>query len=547
MSLNIPQFMSARFPDLPALSDASLAQLGWRLGMDPKDISPEKCIIDICPSWQQHQILRTGTAFDCHRLVLEDSDQSYEAFVADQHKHIKNGNTVLTREHFSIICQSRQGRDSLYEEALQAATIVGAVTLSDSAKAQANAVLGEGNWTNDSVEFVADTFQDIAKARQIYPLINALYEKYNTPLEQERLTKLLQGVFTKRLHMRHMLYTECNENGFRSIVEKIKSGEMDREAFDFFWDYWVDNIFGFRGNVSHTGSIYFTEDTFKATEALKASVLKVFTDHSLNAKDVFYDYLDQRAQWLGLNDDNYAHISQKDKRLLAHLGAMLRKFRPEDGELLVAGFKLIPAQLRKLSSIFFDDIDPQEPTVTYLPALFENAIDKRRQELESSIEINRMRVHRGVEVLNRKVDEVREILAIIDVVIGFLPFYLQSLKNYRDKREKDATFDQRLPLCFKTIANKDNIVKMFGLNPLTAGFDILKLVAPSIDEKGMLDYKEVPKNKSDLNYEDAVGAGLDVFTPQHAQGKEPRYRLRNTSGRQDRADVDAKKTTVKVH
>src|SRR5690606_21794153 len=225
------------------------------------------------------------------------------------------------------------------------------------------------------VEFLAVTFEDISKARKIYPLVESLYQKHPAEFHAV-ITKRLQAAFAHHTHFRHMMYAEGNQWMFNALRENIRHGQWSAQDYCFWYCHWLINITGFRGQVNMLGSNYLTENTFKAIDALKRELDQLFLNHD---HDVFNAYLRERASWLGLEASDFA--SPEVRLFVARLGAMLRLYSVEDGSALLIGVNQLDAHTAS-ALIALCESEAKSGgyiTPTYLPALFANVIDAEIQ------------------------------------------------------------------------------------------------------------------------------------------------------------------------
>lgn len=422
--------------------------------------------------------------------LLTDSTSQYDAFIAPQDR--KNPYIPpLEVAQFERLKKRFEGFDQLKIDALRASTIISSVPLSPKAREAADKVLGKDNYTMDSVEFLADTFDNIEHAKAIYPILKPLYEKYPNADDQARLTGYLKAAFAHRMHYRHMLYTEGNGNMYRTLLENVAKGQLSQEHFDFWRCHWTINITGFRGHEAPKGSIYLQHNTFKAMEALEALLQKAFENPQPSCEALLEQYLDQRAEWLKLSDTS---LSMTNKRLLAHLGSMLRLFHPDEGEALLAGFKRIPPEaINALSSMYFDASDPKEPTPTYAPALFQNVKDWRIRTYSHDSILRAIQSQAEANIVTQKAEEMKALMAITDVVL-YAPLYLEQLKTYRQKRA-EGSIPANQPLSFQQLAGKKEVMTLFAESPILSAFNILTAVTCDVDPKGNISATHIDPSK----------------------------------------------------
>ena len=480
----VQKFLKKEYPDLQ-LSDAEIEQLTWRMDGHTEYNTPEQAMIDDTdPNYQQ--IKRIGGRLNCLKLV---TDNDYAGFVKAQEAHLGAYNQVLSPAEFATMRERFLNKDKVFTDTLEVCTIVGGINLTEQVRQNAKA-LGV-DFTNDSVQGMADLFDDIENAKKIFPLVKALYDKHEVK-EHARITQHLQAAFSHNTHLRHMMYTECNHNGFRNILERMQQRKLSQESLDFTINYWLTDIFGFRSNVSPEGSIYYTHNTHIAFEALCEQLKRGLNDQEeVTAEDLFKGYLLKRAEWLGLNQE--AGLTPEDQMLLAHLGSMMRLFSTDHGKLLAAGMKLIPEELRELATVYFVGADPDEPTPTYVPALFANAIECRKQYY---LEYAPQELLNALPPIKRKDSELRDLMATMDTTALFLSFYLKTLKIYREDRASGKITDLRSPLSYRNFAYKPTIEQLFKSHwifreksPYHRKFNAFDTIDATVDSKGNVGHR----------------------------------------------------------
>ncbi|MCS5710916.1 DUF6829 domain-containing protein [Candidatus Berkiella aquae] len=471
----IRQYSAADFPSVE-LTQTQIEQLSWSIrGI----VSPEKAF----ESDPAHMEVKRCLA----RLFCEQqlhSLEGYPAFTNNQ-PTTDEYSPALTQEQYQKLSERFQALDDIARSVLRVSTMVSSVPLSPKARERADAVLGKDNYTLDSVEFLADTFRNIQHARAIYPVVEELFQAHPEH-EHARITKLLQAAFPSRQHYRHMMYTEGNQTMFDALRERVQNGSIDKESFDFWRCHWTINITGFRGHVDPHGSLYLTSNVFEAMMALETTLERLFTEENVTSQVLLNDYLDKRWQdFLKMGDLPDREITISEKRLLAHIGAMMRLYHPDEGQALLEGYRFIPKTLMKeLSQAYFNIPANNEPTPTFAPALYENGIDFRKKMLKKEDGILRQVEERFFgNNLKKKADSLVRLVAIADVVVGVLPLNLAALKEYRNLRNQDKIAATQ-PLSFMALANKNEVMEILGESPIFKRFNILTHTHISIDEKG---------------------------------------------------------------
>ncbi len=487
----VREYLSIHFPEVN-MSNAEIEQLSWSIRAG--NHSPEKAMIDVVGADPSHMEVRRCIS----RLYCEEQlhNFSFQSFVQNQPTD-NEYSPALTQPQFARLSAKFSSQDPLTRDCLRVSTIVSSVPLSPKAREKADAVLGKDNYTIDSVEFLAETFHNIDHAKQIYPLVAELFAKYPHAQDQARITKRLQAAFPSKQHYRHMMYTEGNQTMFDALLNKVRAGVYDEEAFQFWVAHWTVNITGFRGHLSPKGSLYLTSNTFQAMQALEATLGRIFNEE-LSSGDLLNDYLDKRwqAAFLNLGDLPDRNLDIKEKRLLAHVAAMMRLHHPEEGEALLEGYRLIPRYVQKaLLDIYFSVPAANEPTPTYAPALFENGIDLRKKMLQKEDAILRHVQERFFSPrVKKKGESLVRLIAIADVVVGLLPLYLDGLRVYQKARAANQ-INANQPLSFMSLANKQEVIDLLGESPIFKQFNILRQATVSVVENGSLTLQRKLKAK----------------------------------------------------
>lgn len=471
----IKQYRDSAFPSI-ALTQTQIDQLSWSIrGIS----SPEKAF-EADPA---HMEIKRCLS----RLFCEQQLQSVEGFPAFTQNQLKEDEycPTLTQAQYQTLCERFQGLDNLARSVLRVSTMVSSVPLSPKARERADAVLGKNNYTLDSVEFLADTFKNVQHAREIYPVVEELFQQHPA-LDHARITKLLQAAFPTHQHYRHMMYTEGNQTMFDALREGVQQGRIDKESFDFWRCHWTINITGFRGHVDPHGALYLTSHVFEAMMALETTLERLFTEENLTSEELLNDYLDKRWQtFLKLGDLPDRILTTQEKRLLAHIGAMMRLYHPDEGQALLEGYRFIPKTvIKELSQAYFRIPAKKEPTPTYAPALYENGIDYRKKTLGGEDAILQQVQQRFFgNIIKKKAQALIRLVAIADVVVGVLPLNLAALKEYQNLRNQDK-IPAAQPLSFMALANKNEVMEILGESPIFKRFNILTHTNITIDDKG---------------------------------------------------------------
>ena len=129
---------------------------------------------------------------------------------------------------------------------------------------------------------------------------------------------------------------------------------------------------------------------------------------------------------------------------------------------------MIPQAIKKdIVKVYFSCEDVTEPTPTYAPAMFENVNDFAKTLFNFGKQTARV---------------IRD-LAIQFAILNICPFYLQALKDCREKR-RAGTIPKELPLSFKDASAPAQIKLLCEHSAINTAFNILEFNVPTIDNMG---------------------------------------------------------------
>ncbi|MGI9283612.1 MAG: hypothetical protein ACR2PX_28890 [Endozoicomonas sp.] len=386
------------------ITSSQIEQLSWVL--DNPNITPEMSA-DRLPSSIHREVPRALSRLYALQLLRSGKEEDYDAFILPQ----KDLNMpVLTEQHFNQLSELIRGLDDESYDTLAAAALISAVTLSPTARERAYVLLGTKP-PEDSTQFLAATAE---KATSIYPLAKEIAKKYHS--DGQKFTV----VFLPDSHLRHMMYNEGSLNMYTTLKKGFQSGKLKPQDLNLWYAYWVDNIAGFRGHASAKGSLYLTENTYRAMNQIKTELDKLQKDSDFNPVS---SYLIERTQWLKLS--NYKGLSTQEIQALGALAAMMRLFTPEEGSQLLIAFRKLPREQQKR---WVKHVQSQLQTTvyatpTYAPALFANAL-----------------------ILSNLAETVDKVL----------PFYLNALDTAAQSRNM-GELPESTPLSFRVLANDKQV------------------------------------------------------------------------------------------
>lgn len=476
----------------PLLQENEIAQLAWAVrstGQTPEKAMSNQGRYDLI------EVRRCVSRLYCLNL-LQQGETGYEAFITNQAKD-NSFLPPLTKAQYLKVAEKFNGLDKLAKDTLRVTTILTAFPLSPEARKSADAVLGNNNYTFDSVEFLADTCDDIEKAKAIYPLVKSLYEQYPESADRMRITKLIKSALSHRRHYRHMLYTEGNANMFEALLQGVRNKTIDEESYLFWKQHWTINIAGFRGNEDPRGSIYLTSNTHQAMQLLEQQLDSIFTNSELQTEEILENYLLARAKLLGL--ERFKKLMPQQTMLLAHLGSITRMFSKIEGKFLAIAFLMMPKDtLERLMDAYFNHQDKQKPTPTFAPAFFQNAKDRLallfKDELVMKL-IHEMsqadsEISDGVDV-QKDVDAklIENMLINAVMVVSCLPLYLATLKQYDEMRSRNE-IGLNDPLSFRLCSSKESIEALILKITASNQWNLMGQLEPAISSKGEVTFTQ---------------------------------------------------------
>jgi hypothetical protein len=344
-------------------------------------------------------------------LLRQGEVVSYHRFVNGQKE------PKLSAEHFTELSKTITQLSEAEYQQLWIATLTSKSTEANRLAAE----LLKENPPFDAADFLAKVMSQIP---EIYPAAAEL-------LTQDQYAKAGFSAMFDTGHFRHMMYVEGGPKMFSKLRDKIQN-KMQKKELNLWFAYWLIDITGFRAQTKELGSEYFNDNTYKAVVVLKSHLDKLFAEPQ---RAILYDYLNDRAKWLGLieaSSSSNAFLSGTNleipRLILARIAAMQRLFTPEEKEGLQRGLlrlmeKLGDENYKKLLETLNPLQVTDEPTPTFGPALLAN-----------------LRAERNYED---------------SIVIG-LPVYAKALEQYRKQREENK-IEKNIPLNLNGLAGIDNI------------------------------------------------------------------------------------------
>jgi len=142
--------------------------------------------------------------------------------------------------------------------------------------------------------------------------------------------KIFPFAFLKNSDLMAMLFTKGGNSMFSTLQTKIKAGAITQEQYTLWLLRWIVEIAAFM-DKEPTGSVFLTQHVAECIFALKQELDKLWNN---SEHDVLDAYLQVRQTWLGV-----------DNRFLAHIGALLKFYKKDEGVILQQWFDaLTPSQ-----------------------------------------------------------------------------------------------------------------------------------------------------------------------------------------------------------
>lgn len=386
-------------------------ELVWLAGSDVKK-TEENTAVQGNGSWSERLFGQNYPEFDrtmmtiaCLRTILNGSDNEYEKFVSKQPESIR-----LTKEEFynlqnhlrHIIESNPHMTASEMIKTLEIGLVLGDMGKTSIAREKA---LAYGINAPDHDDFYAEVLEKC-------PHIFTAYKEL-TPAGRELLSKT-----SDLAHFGHIFHLEGGPEMFSKLKD---SNIMNEDPMAFEAEFFIHacDVAGALGHVTNESSITFNSNTYHAHEAIKAACYQLQEGNEI---DAFNAYLSQRAELLGLDASN------PQDRVLTRIGAMLRFFTPDEGQLLKTSFKQLPEleQQTVIAQLNCNEINKDLRTPTYVPAVLLNLFN------------------------NKLLGESKEERLTEALRIG-LPFISKVLQAHK-KLISQENFDRTIPICFNFIA-----------------------------------------------------------------------------------------------
>ncbi len=309
---------------------------------------------------------RTILSLMCLNWFVKGDEDAYKAFTSAQKEPDK-----LSYESFSNLSKLY---DKLISSGVPLEDFEIALVLGDTGKTETARAYFKEITASDHDEFLKEALQRDAA---LFPSFKKL-----TPWGQEILPQI-SGI----VHFGHFLHLE---GGVEMLIPLLESHiiEQDPKALEFDFLVHIADVSGAGGHINPTCSIVMTENVYKALMAIDAS-LDLLKKEGTTVQDVLENYIKIRALWIDLK------AKTAEERFLTRLGAMIRLYEKEDGQILKNAFKKIDPTQQTLFVQMFDPLSPDLPNITptYIPAVFANLYnnksleDSKEERLSKTLEL----------------------------------------------------------------------------------------------------------------------------------------------------------------
>lgn len=320
-----------------ALTEVEQQQLAWLNDHKGRCYDMDQ---HVCNSEAHIEISRAKTRMRCLELLRAGDRQAYNEFVGAQNN---DRLSLATFNKLSAYVADLKEDEYLI---LRKAVILNAVSLTGKAKV----LVPQFDIPNNSLEFSAAMVRATDSERKLYI------------------------IFPPQTNFRHMLYAEGGNNMFASLQNMIQLGYMQQRELDLWFANWIVNIAGYRGHINQHGSIYMHEPLAQAMLHLKALLDNMLISPQYSVLD---QYLEYRSQLLGLQD-----LDPEVRVTLAHLGAIMRLYNPQEGRRLYNAYLKLSPVLKNQLVDFFNNRIHKKTYITHAPAMFANGMDLTTGDIE---------------------------------------------------------------------------------------------------------------------------------------------------------------------
>lgn len=312
---------------------------------------------------------RTMTSLVCLELVIQGGDVAYQQFTAQQNSAEKLSRDSFNDFHNTAIkllqSHPQLAADTLHH-AMQVALLFGDMGKTPHARILANQRGIDAVDHDDFIEAVLHHCPDI------FPTWKTL-----APAAQELLREA-----TGLAHFGHIYHLEGGVSMFHALKER---DILNRDPFVFEFAYFIHccDVSAALGHLDSTGSRTVDQNTYQMLMAVKDSCMQLKTENETAA---YKHLLNRRAEYMNFD------TTEPLERVLTRVGAMLRIFSAQEGQVLRDALQQLSQEDVKLIAEELDDISlPRTPT--YVPAVLLNLSNhsslgaSRQERLQKAVTI----------------------------------------------------------------------------------------------------------------------------------------------------------------
>lgn len=332
----VREFAATHYPDL-YLHPKMIEQLSW---LQSNSVVTSQANVQLRQDLINIEIKRSLARYNALLLLMGGGTSAYAKFVESQAIDV-----ALSMESFSRLSDAIQALSFDARRALMATCFI---TKSDAAELSVP--------VERRPELPKDSEQFITHMVTHFPMLFPICARLNpAPLA------LLPYAFYQQSHLRHMLDMEGGYTMVATIAKALRLRTMTYEHYELWFARWIINIAGLEGHVDARGSIYLTEPVADCILALKLELDQLWLnpDHP-----VLDHYLEFRKKQL-----------QVDELYIAYLGALMRKYSPNDGREIQCWFEsLSEDEQQQKRSDFRSQLEQTKVTPTFKPTVLVNLL-----------------------------------------------------------------------------------------------------------------------------------------------------------------------------
>lgn len=339
---------------------------------------------------------RTMMTIRCLKLILDGSEESYQAFTAAQPENSKLSRSSFETLHLQGKRLLESGWYGLSESQL-AQTMETALILGDMGKSEKARELFKpyGVVAPDQDDFYGEAMRVLERDSSLSPSF-------------AKLPASAQMLLAKVANMAHYGHVTHLEGGLEMFSRLKQSAVPFTDPCAASLDLFIHtcDVAGALGHVNNQSSVVYTELTHRAMQAMGDAV-QVLGNPDKNEWDAYNAYLTVRASWLGLNPED------SGDRVLTRVGAMLRLFTTEEGAILRRVMDELPEEMQDRIKAQLNVQAHQQigRTPTYMPAVLVNLSNNpqlgstKEERLAKTLEL-------GLPFITKVLEKYHRLLAI---------------------------------------------------------------------------------------------------------------------------------------